>query len=322
MANCGNSEHIRPIHACRIPRALLCLAALATLAGSGCTGILAPAAVVAGPANGMGQQFAYSDRVDRMVLGWRNKAMAYHAWNCRKHMFAGRHCVGHFGHGFCAGYRDVAAGGHGCVPPVPPRPYWSWRYQTAEGQAKVAAWFDGYPAGALAAAEDGAANWGQIQVSPLIEAQYAARGIGPPPGPGFPGAPGGPEGLPTDELPPGPMGLPPLAPEVKKTTPIPGRPRLTLDQPPAAPGSQPPALSLPAAQPTAFNAAGNPLRDTAMMNATAPLPERSFPNGLRSPFEQVSVPMGLPSAVPASHVTSSPVTSSPRPMPSVSPGSR
>lgn len=323
MAICGYIEHKRLREPCRLRKTLCCLAALTLLTGSGCSGVLVPAAAVSGPIQGMGQQFAYSDRVDRMVLGWRNKAFAHHAWSCRKHQFGGRACLAHFGHGFCQGYRDVAAGGNGCLPVVPPRSYWSWRYQTAEGQAKVAAWFDGYPAGAIAAAEDGAASWSQIQVSPAIEAQYAARGIGPPPGgpgPGMPGMPGGPPGLPPDELPPGPMGLPPLAPEVKKPVRVtPQAPRLTSDPRMGMPEGNSPTARMPAVQPTAFTeaAAGNPLRETPIATAGAPLPDRTFQNALRSPFERVSVPIGMPTAVNASLVPNGQGS-----MPSVLPSSR
>jgi hypothetical protein len=82
----------------------------------------------------------------------------------------------------CA-YLRVVSGGSGCVPPLPPREYWSWKYQTAEGQAKVAAWFDGFTYGAQAADEEGAGMWQDIQVSHLIEAQYSPefqRGECPP----------------------------------------------------------------------------------------------------------------------------------------------
>ncbi len=56
----------------------------------------------------------------------------------------------------------VADGSDGCTPSFPPNTYWGWRYQSAEGQAKVAAWFSGYPHGARAAEEDGVGNWTQI----------------------------------------------------------------------------------------------------------------------------------------------------------------
>ncbi len=49
-------------------------------------------------------------------------------------------------------------------------------YQSAEGQAKVAAWFSGYPHGARAAEEDGVGNWTQIQTSTTIQTEYAQHG--------------------------------------------------------------------------------------------------------------------------------------------------
>lgn len=88
-------------------------------------------------------------------------------------MYSSEPQISSFGEGFRDGYMSVANGGNGCVPALPPRNYWSWRYQSLEGQAKVAAWYAGFPYGAAAAEEDGAANYQMIQVSNLIEAQYS-----------------------------------------------------------------------------------------------------------------------------------------------------
>jgi hypothetical protein len=131
------------------------------------------------------------------------------------------------------------------------------------------------------------------------------------------------------------MGLPPLAPEVKKHVPAtPQSPRLTnvlrSEVPmaiapvaiapvahPAAAVQLPVVPQAPAVRPTAFNdAAGNPLRETAVVNAAATLPDRSVHNGLRSPFEQVAVPIGLPPAANASLIPSQ------QPAPSTWPNSR
>lgn len=72
---------------------------------------------------------------------------------------------------------DVADGGTGCVPTFPPREYWGWKYQSCEGQARVAAWFAGYPHGARAAEEDGIGNYYQIQTSANIQHQYSQHGL-------------------------------------------------------------------------------------------------------------------------------------------------
>jgi len=72
---------------------------------------------------------------------------------------------------------DVADGGTGCVPSFPPREYWGWRYQSCEGQAKVSAWFSGFPHGVRAAEEDGIGNYYQMQTSAGVQQQYAQHGM-------------------------------------------------------------------------------------------------------------------------------------------------
>ena len=125
------------------------------------------------PFRGLRQNLEYNDSMNDFVMGWRNTVWARQAWNERKYMFVDEPQFVAFGQGFRDGYADVAGGANGCVPGLPPRSYWTWKYQTGEGQAKVAAWFAGYPYGAAAAKEEGAGNFQQIQVSHTIEAQYS-----------------------------------------------------------------------------------------------------------------------------------------------------
>lgn len=125
------------------------------------------------PLRGLRENLQYNDSVNDFVLGWRNSVWARQAWNERKYMFVDEPQFVAFGQGFRDGYADVAGGANGCVPALPPRTYWTWKYQTGEGQAKVAAWFAGYPYGAAAAKEEGAGNFQQIQVSHTIEAEYS-----------------------------------------------------------------------------------------------------------------------------------------------------
>jgi hypothetical protein len=125
------------------------------------------------PFRGLRENLQYNDGLNDFVMGWRNSAWARQAWHERKWMHVDEPQFVSFGQGFRDGYADVAGGGSGCVPALPPRSFWTWKYQTGEGQAKVAAWFAGYPYGARAAHEDGAGNFQQIQVSHLIEAQYS-----------------------------------------------------------------------------------------------------------------------------------------------------
>ncbi len=146
-----------------VSRVLWTLAACVLVgAGGGCSTL-----------QGVRDYVQYNDCTDDFVVGWRNYVWSNKAWHAHKAQYACEAQLHDFGEGFRAGYRDVAAGSNGCPPPLPPRSYWSWKYQSPEGQAKIAAWFAGYPHGAQAAEADCAGNWGQIPVSHVIEQQYA-----------------------------------------------------------------------------------------------------------------------------------------------------
>lgn len=56
--------------------------------------------------------------------------------------------------GFRQAYIDVANGGDGSTPPVPPPKYWNTKYRSEYGQQQVSSWFDGYREGAAAALVD------------------------------------------------------------------------------------------------------------------------------------------------------------------------
>ena len=166
--------------------------------------LLVSAAFLTGcaPFRGLRENLQYNDSMNDFVMGWRNAAWARQAWHEHKYLYVEEPQFVTFGQGFRDGYADVAGGASGCVPGLPPRSYWTWKYQTGEGQAKVAAWFAGYPHGARAAQEDGAGNFQQIQVSHLIEAQYSPEfrsgkcpGCDPATFPGGPGIEQLPEGF-------------------------------------------------------------------------------------------------------------------------------
>jgi hypothetical protein len=135
--------------------------------------LLAVSQIGCAPFRGLRETIAYNDAVNDFVMGWRNSTWARQAWHERKWMYIDQPQFVTFGQGFRDGYAAVAAGSDGCVPALPPRHYWSWKFQTGEGQAKVAAWFAGYPHGVQAAQEDGAGHFQQIQVSHIIEAEYS-----------------------------------------------------------------------------------------------------------------------------------------------------
>jgi hypothetical protein len=156
--------HVRFEHRSRWVSRLLWLLGIALLfaANTGCSTF-----------QGVRDYLQYNDATDDFVIGWRNYVWANKAWAAQKECYYGQPHLADFGEGFRAGYRNVAAGGNGCPPPLPPRNYWSWKYQSPEGQAKIAAWFAGYPYGAAAAEQEGAGNWREIPVSYVIQQEYS-----------------------------------------------------------------------------------------------------------------------------------------------------
>jgi|GEM_PF-6715057 len=85
----------------------------------------------------------------------------------------GKKCNGspypkHYRAGWKAGYKDVALGGCGLLPPVPPEKYWKARYENCEGQQRVAAWFQGFQQGAIAAEQRCEKTWHPVPTSGLV----------------------------------------------------------------------------------------------------------------------------------------------------------
>ena len=126
---------------------------------------------------GLNNSWKYNGYWNTTMMGQRNRSGASKAWHCRKHHFCNEKYLKEFSAGFRAGYTEVADGGTGCSPAFPPREYWGWKYQSCEGQARVAAWFSGFPHGARAAEEEGVGTWTQIQTSANIQHQYANNGM-------------------------------------------------------------------------------------------------------------------------------------------------
>jgi len=106
------------------------------------------------------------EEVNSSAMCVRNCSDSWHAWiyyrsNCPDETYYPHH----YGKGFRAGYRDVANGGEGCPPTMPPQCYWSVCYQNPAGQQKVQEWFRGYVYGANAAKIDGVADFNMIMTS-------------------------------------------------------------------------------------------------------------------------------------------------------------
>lgn len=111
------------------------------------------------------------------VVVLRNRSLSAKAWHRRKQRFCREKHVKDFCNGFRAGYEATAAGADGCTPAFPPSDYWSWEYQSAEGQARTGAWFSGYPLGCQAAEEDGVSHWNQVPMSAGMQAEYQQAGL-------------------------------------------------------------------------------------------------------------------------------------------------
>ena len=126
------------------------------------------------------RQLHQHEMLDEFMVGHRNRVMAARAWHRQKHCFEGHHHLDEMKAGFTAGYTAVAEGGDGCVPAICPPEYWGWRYQSAQGQRAVNAWFAGYPHGAKAAEQAGIGHWSQIRpagmASPVVGGMPASEG--------------------------------------------------------------------------------------------------------------------------------------------------
>jgi hypothetical protein len=121
--------------------------------------------------------WSYNHCFSDYMVKYRNRAWSAKAWHKHKYRFCNQKQLGDFAAGFRAGYEAVADGSDGCTPPFAPRSYWGWQFQSAEGQARTAAWFSGYPLGAQIAEEEGIGYWSQLQSSSTIQTEYAQAGM-------------------------------------------------------------------------------------------------------------------------------------------------
>ncbi|MFM8570285.1 MAG: hypothetical protein ACKOAU_01675 [Pirellula sp.] len=151
-------------------RSLIAVAvmSLGMLTSTGCTAV-----------TGISNAFRFNNDLNEYIMNSRAYSMSGKAWHSRKHCFVDQKYLKDFQRGFRAGYMQIADGGNGCTPAFPPMEYWNWCYQSAEGQARVAAWFAGFPHGAQAAEEDGVGMWNQIQTSSAIQKQYVEHNLMP-----------------------------------------------------------------------------------------------------------------------------------------------
>ncbi len=130
-------------------------------------------------AAGLGRGLTNHGCLNDYMISYRNSAWAAKAWLCRKPRFCNRKYLKDFENGFRDGYKSIADGGNGCAPAVCPQQYWGWQYQTADGQARMNAWFEGYPMGVQAAEEEGIGNWSQVRTNMPAPPHVNTLGMAP-----------------------------------------------------------------------------------------------------------------------------------------------
>ena len=106
---------------------------------------------------------------DAWMLSYRDSVWSKRAFNLN-YANCDQPYAEDFEAGFCAGYQDVACGGDGYVPAMPPADYRSFEYQSPEGAQCVNAWFEGYPAGVAAARKDDVGTYHNVLISRMINA--------------------------------------------------------------------------------------------------------------------------------------------------------
>ena len=71
----------------------------------------------------------------------------------------------HFRNGFEDAFDEIADGGNGVIPPIPPKKYWNTYYRSPEGKVFARQWFNGYRIGVEMARVAGLDKMNQIATS-------------------------------------------------------------------------------------------------------------------------------------------------------------
>jgi hypothetical protein len=230
----------------------------------------------------------------------RNKELADKAWlqACQGNAHSPDH-----GRGFKDGFADyLRGGGTGLPPPLPPRQYWAFKYQTPEGHKAIEEWYAGYRDGAAAARETGLR---QLVTVPTHSALLPPQ---PPPLPGPPLALPSPLPLvgPVEEMPlpkQGVNGPPPPAQPIEeapapKHSSVGGLAPPTKPAAPARPGGlAPPALPAVRTLPDPVESPQPNLRsEAAPMPQTRPvlLLQEDKPPAVRAPAPRLTLELAPP----------------------------
>ena len=81
-------------------------------------------------------------RTTRAALKCARKNLLMQMWQTKTWIDA------HYREGYAQAFIDVANGGNGELPPVPPPRYWNAHFRSPKGEWRIERWFDGYRAGA------------------------------------------------------------------------------------------------------------------------------------------------------------------------------
>jgi hypothetical protein len=118
----------------------------------------------------------------------RNRDLAEAAWGD----YFGKHPTMEYSEAFECGFKEGFAdylfwGGTGAPPPVPPRNYWNYKYETPEGQQAAQNWFAGFRAGAESARESGYRKLVLVPASTCLASSPHTTQVPPPSSPAVPG---------------------------------------------------------------------------------------------------------------------------------------
>lgn len=121
--------------------------AVAALFFGGCTGGITSWIPGRGHLHNSNCNPLYCREVDDCITGHRAKSAAR---ECLKSLSHQNDCSfsSDYVYGFEQAFIDVAQGGWGLTPAVPPRRYWGLSHRTCEGKQGACEWLDGYAAGA------------------------------------------------------------------------------------------------------------------------------------------------------------------------------
>ncbi len=92
----------------------------------------------------------FRDGIDDTAVSIQSRARALQAWTDSRDLFDGIPHTEDFGNGFRDGHHDIAMGGAGSWPALPPREYRGLGGRADEDRSRLAAYMDGHEHGVLA----------------------------------------------------------------------------------------------------------------------------------------------------------------------------